>query len=158
MSEILNLAEAFRQKSEKQAASIGQEVQNEYKKHAQIINQCLSESRTTLEADILESHKRLKSQILSGWLWFFLTIMLLLAAITGVLFFSGEWIADNIKTLKEQAKAEQTLTAPAGLKVWRDGDKLTILAPKGWVAGESWTSKTGHTVLTIGTKKALEKK
>lgn len=157
MSEILNLAEAFRQKSEKQAESIGQEVANEYKQHAEIIRQCLKESVSTLQDDITESHRHLKGQILKGWMWLVLSgLMLLMLAMSG-LFVTGEIVTRNIQTIAEQNRTLKQLSDVQGLRAWREGDRLTLELPKGWQALPMTTSTEGKPLIFLGTKKALEK-
>lgn len=159
MSDILDLAQTFRAKSEKQAASISQSAAREYEQHAAAIRKCLNESVITLQADIQESHKRLRSQILSGWLWMAGSVLLLLALSSGVLFLSGMWITNNIETIAQQRATLQTLSEVEGLQVWRDkdGDRLTLLLPKKWEGMAPFKdSKTGQTVIAVGTKKALE--
>lgn len=180
MSEILNLAEAFRQKSEKQAESIGQEVANEYKQHAEIIRQCLEESVSTLQGDIAgimqslksdltqqaeslreglqDSNQRLRRSALSGWLWLTLTMVLLFAASAGALLLSGNWIAENARTLAEQKAQSAELLAPKGLRVWRDGDRVALELPKGWESQPPVKSKNGTLMIFLGTPKALEKR
>lgn len=180
MSEILHLAEAFRQKSEKQAESIGQEVANEYKQHAEIIRQCLEESVSTLQGDLAgimqslksdvtqqaeslreglqDSNQRLKRSALSGWLWLTLTMALLFAASAGALFLSGSWIAENARTLAEQKAQSAELLAPKGLRVWRDGDRVALELPKGWESQPPVKSKNGTVMIFLGTPKALEKR
>lgn len=180
MSEILHLAEAFRQKSAKQAASIGQEVATEYKQHAEIIRQCLEESVSTLQGDIAgimqslksdltqqaeslreglqDSNRRLKRSALSGWLWLTLTMVLLLAASAGALLLSGNWIAENARTLAEQKAQSAELLAPKGLRVWRDGDRVALELPKGWESQPPVKSKNGTLMIFLGTPKALEKR
>lgn len=180
MSEILHLAEAFRQKSEKQAESIGQEVANEYKQHAEIIRQCLEESVSTLQGDIAgimqslksdlaqqadslreglqDSNQRLKRSALSGWLWLTLTMVLLFAASAGALLLSGSWIAENARTLAEQKAQSAELLAPKGLRVWRDGDRVALELPKGWESQPPVKSKNGSQMIFLGTPKALEKR
>ena len=96
MSEILDLARSFEQKSKQQARNTEQVLQTEFERHERFISEALSASEKTISAAISAHNQRLSALALKGWLWIALSLFLVLSASAGALWWTGERIAANL--------------------------------------------------------------
>jgi sensor c-di-GMP phosphodiesterase-like protein len=148
MSEILDLARSFEQKSKQQARNTEQVLQTEFERHERFISEALNSSEQTISAAISAHNQRLSALALKGWLWIALSLFLVLSASAGVLWWTGERIAANLTEIERQGRTLEQLEAHTfGVQLIEDKSGRFIVLPKGRKVADGWT---------VGDKPALK--
>lgn len=148
MSEILDLARSFEQKSKQQARNTEQVLQTEFERHERFISEALSASEKTISAAISAHNQRLSALALKGWLWIALSLFLVLSASAGALWWTGERIAANLTEIERQGRTLEQLEAHTfGVQLIEDKSGRFIVLPKGHKVADGWT---------VGDKPALK--
>ncbi|MDG2733367.1 MbeB family mobilization protein, partial [Vibrio parahaemolyticus] len=102
MSKILDLAQDFEKKSKQQALDTEQHLKSEFERHETFIEQALRSSEQKIKDDISVQNQRMSALVLKSWLWIVLTIVLVLAACMGVIWWQGEIILANQQEINRQ--------------------------------------------------------
>lgn len=140
MNKILDLAQSFEQKSKQQASDIEQSLRSEFERHERAISEALSASEKKISADISDQSERLSRLALKTWLWLPVTVVLVLTAAWGVVWWQGVMIRDNWQEISRQKAALEKLEARTwGLELSEGEKGRFILLPKGWKADPGWS-------------------
>ncbi|MDX1266191.1 MAG: MbeB family mobilization protein [Oceanisphaera sp.] len=147
MSEILNLAKSFQQKSKQQAESIEQTLQDDFKRHENAIKEALKSSTTTIENAISGQSHRAQRLVLKTWLGCGIAVASILLLAQGLIWYQGVQIADNWQTISQQRQQLATLEKNGSKITLADcGGRLCIPAAKD---GKGWTRSSDQRPLFI---------
>ncbi|MGL5336612.1 MAG: MbeB family mobilization protein [Enterovibrio sp.] len=123
MSKILNLAQDFEKKSKQQAYDTEQRLKSEFERHEKFIEQALRSSEQKIKDDISVQNQRMSALVLKSWLWIVLTIVLVLAACMGVIWWQGEIILANQQEINRQNATIERLERNGGKIQFSNCDK-----------------------------------
>ena len=147
MSKISDLATDFKKKSNQQVLDTEQNLKSAFKQHEKIIESALSESEQKIKSGINGLNRRMSFLVLKTWLWLVLTIVMLLGAIQGVLWWQGSQIKDNWNVISKQNETIRQLKAKGGnIKLSQCEDRLCIPVAEN---GEGWTRKSDQRPMFI---------
>ncbi|WP_242539230.1 MbeB family mobilization protein, partial [Vibrio parahaemolyticus] len=85
MSKILNMARDFNSQSKKQANAIEQTLKKDFEKHEQRIQDALKASEQKITNDIQDQQSRLNLLVMKTWIWLPITVITVLIACWGVI-------------------------------------------------------------------------
>ena len=153
MSGISDLARSFEEKSKQQASAIETGVTNAYKQHEQTLLAALRSSEQSLSAAIQAREKALeailstteantRALVLSGWKWLAGSLLAVILAASGALWWTGQTVAENFQLI-EQQKATMARAQALGMEFHRDENGQFIILPKGMKAVSGWTFENG---------------
>lgn len=151
MSGISDLARSFEEKSKQQASAIETGVTNAYKQHEQTLLAALRSSEQSLSAAIQAREKALeailstteantRALVLSGWKWLAGSLLAVILAASGALWWTGQTVAENFQLI-EQQKATMARAQALGMEFYSDGKDEYLLLPKGKKASSGWNFK-----------------
>lgn len=153
MSEILDLARNFEERSKQQATATEQRVANAYAQHEQNLLSALLLSEETLSAAINARETSLnallsateantRALVVSSWKWLLGTILTVLLASTGALLVTGKVVAENLRLI-EQQKVTMANMQGLGVEFIRDKNGQFIVLPMGMKPVMGWTFNNG---------------
>lgn len=152
MSGISDLARSFEEKSKQQASAIETSVANAYKQHEQTLLAALRSSEQSLSGAIQAREKRLSELLseieantralaLSSWKWLAGSLLAVILAASGALWWTGQTVAENFQLI-EQQKATIARARALGMEFYSpDGKDEYLLLPKGTKASSGWNFK-----------------
>lgn len=140
MSKILDLAKDFERKSKQQASDTEQSLKSEFERHERSISEALRSSEQKIKDDISAQNAIFRRLVLKSWLWVTVSVILVLSASWGVIFYQGTLIAENWQKISEQKDVLKQIEAKTwGLELV-DGDKgRFIVIPKGYTGKTGWS-------------------
>lgn len=153
MSAISDLAQSFEKRSETQAGAIEQTLANAYRKHEQTLLEQLKSSEQSLQDAIQarekslqtllsSTEKRTRATVLSSWKWVVLSLFLVVASSGGLLWWTGQKIASNVKLLNQHSILMER--APGlGVEFHSDANGEFIVLPRGANPKTGWTFDNG---------------
>ena len=154
MSGISDLARSFEEKSKQQASDIETGVTNAYKQHEQTLLAALRSSEQSLSGAIQAREKSLsellsateantRALVLSGWKWLAGSLLAVILAASGALWWTGQTLAENL-ALIEQQKATMARAQALGVEFVRNQDGQFIVLPRGMKPVTGWTFDNGR--------------
>lgn len=154
MSGISDLARSFEEKSKQQASDIETSVTNAYKQHEQTLLAALRSSEQSLAAAIQDREKSLSALLnsteasaralaLSGWKWLAGSLLAVILAASGTLWWTGQTVAENIQLI-EQQKATMARVPALGVEFVTNQDGQFIVLPRGTKPLTGWTFDNGR--------------
>ncbi|EMV5316001.1 MbeB family mobilization protein [Escherichia coli] len=160
MSEILNLAKGFEEKSRQQAQDTEQSVKREFERLETSISEDLKSSSQNISNAIREQNNKFTSivrySILSALGWIFLFAVLLILILGGIIWFQGTVITSRLNEMDSYSQQLESLKAQsgAGIAIYKDDKKNTYLLvlPEKAHGIETYTSKAGNTVMKYTAK------
>jgi hypothetical protein len=114
MSKILNMARDFNSQSKKQANAIEQTLKKDFERHEQRIQDALKASEQKITNDIQEQQSRLNLLVMKTWIWLPITVITVLIACWGVIWWQGMTIAQNQQEISRQQSTLKALAAKGG--------------------------------------------
>ncbi|WP_425597881.1 MbeB family mobilization protein [Vibrio diabolicus] len=114
MSKILNMARDFNSQSKKQANAIELTLKKDFEKHEQRIQDALKASEQKITNDIQDQQSRLNLLVMKTWIWLPITVITVLIACWGVIWWQGMTIAQNQQEISRQQSTLQALAAKGG--------------------------------------------
>ncbi|MGY0154293.1 MbeB family mobilization protein (plasmid) [Edwardsiella tarda] len=161
MSEILNLAKGFEEKSKQQAQDTEQSVKREFVKLEASISAELQSSSQNISSAIREQNDRLKGTIRAtvstAILWTVICFGLLICILGGVIWFQGTIIASRLSEMDSYSQQLTSLKAKsgAGVSIYSDEKQRNtylVVLPKKAHGVETYTSQAGNTVMKYTAK------
>ena len=161
MSEILNLAQAFEEKSKQQAQDTEQSVKREFVRLETSISAELQSSSQSISNAIHEQNGRLKGMIrataTTALAWIVICAALLIGILSGIIWFQGQIISSRLSDIDGYSQQLASLKAKsgAGVTIYSDDSQkngyLVVLPVKAHGV-ETYTSTTGNTVVKYTAK------
>ena len=99
MSKVLDMAKDFEQKSKQRASDIDGTLTTEFEKHEQAVLRALESSEISIKSAIQGHQRRMGWLLLRGWGLMLVGSLLLLSAMSGILWYQGTMIAERMATL-----------------------------------------------------------
>ena len=161
MSEILNLAKGFEEKSKQQAQDTEQSVKREFARLETSISAELQSSSQSISNAIREQNGRLTGMIrataTTALIWIVVCAALLIGILSGIIWFQGQIISSRLSDIDGYSQQLASLKAKsgAGVTIYSDDTRRnTYLAvlPKQAHGVETYTSTTGNTVVKYTAK------
>ena len=161
MSEILNLAKGFEEKSKQQAQDTEQSVKREFARLETSISEDLKSSSQSISNAIREQNGRLtgmiRTSVSAAMAWVFLCFALLIGIMGGIIWFQGTIITSRLSEMDSYSQQLASLKAKsgAGVTIYSDEkNRNTYLAvlPKQAHGVETYTSQAGNTVVKYTAK------
>ncbi|QIR16560.1 MbeB family mobilization protein [Shewanella aestuarii] len=116
MSKISDLTAQLEKQSKELQESTRKELSSVFNEHTENLKRELKDSESIISADIHGTTQILRSQALlmrkavfKTWLHLFLTILIILASMLGVLWYQGQLIANNLVEIDQQNKILESL-------------------------------------------------
>ncbi|ELW9028264.1 MbeB family mobilization protein [Yersinia enterocolitica] len=161
MSEILNLAQAFEEKSKQQAQDTEQSVKREFVRLEASISADLKSSSQSISSAIHEQNGRLTGMIrataTTALIWIVICAALLIGILSGIIWFQGQIISSRLSDIDGYSQQLESLKAKsgAGVTIYSDDSQkngyLVVLPVKAHGV-ETYTSTTGNTVVKYTVK------
>ncbi|WP_265495203.1 MULTISPECIES: MbeB family mobilization protein [Enterobacterales] len=161
MSEILNLAQAFEEKSKQQAQDTEQSVKREFVRLEASISADLKLSSQSISSAIHEQNGRLTGMIrataTTALIWIVICAALLIGILSGIIWFQGQIISSRLSDIDGYSQQLESLKAKsgAGVTIYSDDSQkngyLVVLPVKAHGV-ETYTSTTGNTVVKYTVK------
>lgn len=161
MSEILNLAQAFEEKSKQQAQDTEQSVKREFERLETSISADLKSSSQTIGSAIQEQNARLtgllRGTVTSALLWIVICGLFLIGILGGIIWFQAQIIASRLSDMDgySQQLASLKEQTGAGVTILRNDQQrngyLMVLPTKAHGV-ETYTSTAGNTVVKYTAK------
>ena len=161
MSEILNLAKGFEEKSKQQAQDTEQSVKREFGRLETSISAELQSSSQSISNAIREQNGRLTGMIrataTTALIWIVVCSALLIGILSGIIWLQGQIISSRLSDIDGYSQQLTSLKAKsgAGVTIYSDDSQkngyLVVLPVKAHGV-ESYTSTTGNTVVKYTTK------
>jgi hypothetical protein len=147
MSKILDLAKTLESNSKQQAKATEKVLASAFEAHERHIYDALNASQQKIKSAINGHNQNIRGTMLTSWMWLFLSVVALLIALQGILWWQGKKITENWKEIAEQNSQLEEL-AKKGSKLTLDncGGRLCIPAAKD---GQSWRRKSDQRPLFI---------
>ena len=146
MSEILNLAKGFEEKSKQQAQDTEQSVKREFARLETSISAELQSSSQSISNAIREQNGRLtgmlRASVSTAMAWIFICFALLIGILSGIIWFQGTIITSKAKS-------------GAGVAIYSDDkhrNTYMVVLPKQAHGVETYTSTTDNTVVKYTAK------
>ena len=161
MSEILNLAKGFEEKSKQQAQDTEQSVKREFARLETSISAELQSSSQSISNAIREQNGRLtgmlRASVSTAMAWIFICFALLIGILSGIIWFQGTIITSRLSEMDSYSQQLESLKAKsgAGVTIYSDEkNRNTYLAvlPKQAHGVETYTSQAGNTVVKYTAK------
>lgn len=161
MSEILNLAKSFEEKSKQQAQDTEQSVKREFERLETSISEDLKSSSQSISNAIREQNDQLTSivrySILSALGWIFLFAVLLIMILGGIIWYQGTVITSRLDEMDSYSQQLESLKAQsgAGVAIYKDDKQKNtylVVLPKKAHGTETYTSTAGNTVMKYTAK------
>ena len=161
MSEILNLAKGFEEKSKQQAQDTEQSVKREFARLEKSISAELQSSSQSISNAIHEQNGRLTGMIrataTTALIWIVVCAALLIGILSGIIWFQGTIITSRLSEMDSYSQLLASLKAKsgAGVTIYSDEkNRNTYLAvlPKQAHGVETYTSQAGNTVVKYTAK------
>ena len=161
MSEILNLAKGFEEKSRQQAQDTEQSVKREFERLETSIREDLKSSSQNISNAIREQNDTLTSivrhSILSALGWIFLFAVLLIMILGGIIWYQGTVITSRLNEMDSYSQQLESLKAQsgAGVAIYKDDKQKNtylVVLPEKAHGIETYTSKAGNTVMKYTAK------
>jgi len=161
MSEILNLAKGFEEKSKQQAQDTEQSVKREFGRLEKSISAELQSSSQSISNAIREQNGRLTGMIrataTTALVWIVICAALLIGILSGIIWFQGQIISSRLIDIDGYSQQLASLKAKsgAGVMIYSDDSQkngyLVVLPVKAHGV-ETYTSTTGNTVVKYTAK------
>ncbi len=126
MSEILNLAKGFEEKSKQQAQDTEQSVKREFERLEMSISEDLKSSSQSISNAIRERNDQLtgivRYSLLSALGWIFLFAALLIMILGGIIWYQGTVITSRLDEMDSYSQQLESLKAQsgAGVAIYKD--------------------------------------
>jgi len=161
MSEILNLAKGFEEKSKQQAQDTEQSVKREFVRLETSISAELQSSSQSISNAIREQNGRLTGMIrataTTALIWIVVCTALLIGILSGIIWLQGQIISSRLSDIDGYSQQLASLKAKsgAGVTIYSDDSQkngyLVVLPVKAHGV-ESYTSTAGNTVVKYTAK------
>ena len=161
MSEILNLAKGFEEKSKQQAQDTEQSVKHEIARLEKSISAELQSSSQSISNAIREQNGRLTGMIrataTTALIWIVVCAALLIGILSGIIWLQGQIISSRLSDIDGYSQQLASLKAKsgAGVTIYSDDSQkngyLVVLPVKAHGV-ESYTSTAGNTVVKYTAK------
>ena len=161
MSEILNLAKGFEEKSKQQAQDTEQSVKREFARLETSISAELQSSSQSISNAIREQNGRLTGMIrataTTALIWIVVCAALLIGILSGIIWLQGQIISSRLNDIDGYSQQLASLKAKsgAGVTIYSDDSQkngyLVVLPVKAHGV-ESYTSTAGNTVVKYTAK------
>ena len=161
MSEILNLAKGFEEKSKQQAQDTEQSVKREFLRLETSISAELQSSSQSISNAIREQNGRLtgmiRAMVTNALIWTVVCAALLIGILSGIIWFQGQIISSRLSDIDGYSQQLASLKAKsgAGVMIYSDDSQkngyLVVLPVKAHGV-ESYTSTAGNTVVKYTAK------
>ncbi len=160
MSEILNLAKGFEEKSKQQAQDTEQSVKREFVRLETSISAELQSSSQSISNAIREQNGRLtgmlRKSVSTAMAWIFFCFALLIGIMVGIIWFQGTIITSRLSEMDSYSQQLENLKAKSGAGVTIYSDERTG-TPTWWCCRSrrtAWkpTSTTDNTVVKYTAK------
>ena len=161
MSEILNLAKGFEEKSKQQAQDTEQSVKREFARLETSISAELQSSSQSISNAIREQNGRLTGMIrataTTALIWTVVCAALLIGILSGIIWLQGQIISSRLSDIDGYSQQLASLKAKsgAGVTIYSDDSQkngyLVVLPVKAHGV-ESYTSTAGNTVVKYTAK------
>ncbi len=161
MSEILNLAKGFEEKSKQQAQDTEQSVKREFGRLETSISAELQSSSQSISNAIREQNGRLtgmiRATVTTALIWIVVCAALLIGILSGIIWLQGQIISSRLSDIDGYSQQLASLKAKsgAGVTIYSDDSQkngyLVVLPVKAHGV-ESYTSTAGNTVVKFTAK------
>ena len=161
MSEILNLAKGFEEKSKQQAQDTEQSVKREFVRLETSISAELQSSSQSISNAIREQNGRLtgmiRATVTTALIWTVVCAALLIGILSGIIWLQGQIISSRLSDIDGYSQLLASLKAKsgAGVTIYSDDSQkngyLVVLPVKAHGV-ESYTSTAGNTVVKYTAK------
>ena len=161
MSEILNLAKGFEEKSKQQAQDTEQSVKREFARLETSISAELQSSSQSISNAIREQNGRLtgmiRATVTTALIWIVVCAALLIGILSGIIWLQGQIISSRLSDIDGYSQQLASLKAKsgAGVTIYSDDSQkngyLVVLPVKAHGV-ESYTSTAGNTVVKYTAK------
>ena len=161
MSEILNLAKGFEEKSKQQAQDTEQSVKREFGRLETSISAELQSSSQSISNAIREQNGRLtgmiRATVTTALIWIVVCAALLIGILSGIIWFQGQIISSRLSDIDGYSQQLASLKAKsgAGVTIYSDDSQkngyLVVLPVKAHGV-ETYTSTAGNTVVKYTAK------
>ncbi|EKN3987215.1 TPA: MbeB family mobilization protein [Yersinia enterocolitica] len=161
MSEILNLAKGFEEKSKQQAQDTEQSVKREFGRLETSISAELQSSSQSISNAIREQNGRLtgmiRATVTAALIWIVVCAALLIGILSGIIWLQGQIISSRLSDIDGYSQQLASLKAKsgAGVTIYSDDSQkngyLVVLPVKAHGV-ESYTSTAGNTVVKYTAK------
>ena len=161
MSEILNLAKGFEEKSKQQVQDTEQSVKREFGRLETSISAELQSSSQSISNAIREQNGRLTGMIrattTTALVWIVICAALLIGILSGIIWFQGKIISSRLSDIDGYSQQLASLKAKsgAGVTIYSDDSQkngyLVVLPVKAHGV-ETYTSTAGNTVMKYTAK------
>jgi len=161
MSEILNLAKGFEEKSKQQAQDTEQSVKREFGRLEMSISAELQSSSQSISNAIREQNGRLtgmiRATVTTALIWIVVCAALLICILSGIIWLQGQIISSRLSDIDGYSQQLASLKAKsgAGVTIYSDDSQkngyLVVLPVKAHGV-ESYTSTAGNTVVKYTAK------
>ena len=161
MSEILNLAKGFEEKSKQQAQDTEQSVKREFARLETSISAELQSSSQSISNAIREQNGRLtgmiRATVTTALIWTVVCAALLIGILSGIIWLQGQIISSRLNDIDGYSQQLASLKAKsgAGVTIYSDDSQkngyLVVLPVKAHGV-ETYTSTAGNTVVKYTAK------
>ena len=161
MSEILNLAKGFEEKSKQQAQDTEQSVKREFARLETSISAELQSSSQSISNAIREQNGRLtgmiRATVTTALIWIVVCAALLIGILSGIIWLQGQIISSRLSDIDGYSQQLASLKAKsgAGVTIYSDDSQkngyLVVLPVKAHGV-ETYTSTAGNTVVKFTAK------
>ena len=161
MSEILNLAKGFEEKSKQQAQDTEQSVKREFVRLETSISAELQSSSQSISNAIREQNGRLtgmiRATVTTALIWIVVCAALLIGILSGIIWLQGQIISSRLSDIDGYSQQLASLKAKsgAGVTIYSDDSQkngyLVVLPVKAHGV-ETYTSTAGNTVMKYTAK------
>lgn len=161
MSEILNLAKGFEEKSKQQAQDTEQSVKREFGRLEMSIGAELQSSSQSISNAIREQNGRLtgmiRATVTTALIWIVVCAALLIGILSGIIWLQGQIISSRLSDIDGYSQQLASLKAKsgAGVTIYSDDSQkngyLVVLPVKAHGV-ETYTSTAGNTVVKYTAK------
>ena len=161
MSEILNLAKGFEEKSKQQAQDTEQSVKREFGRLETSISAELQSSSQSISNAIREQNGRLtgmiRATVTTALIWIVVCAALLIGILSGIIWLQGQIISSRLSDIDGYSQQLASLKAKSGAggTIYSDDSQkngyLVVLPVKAHGV-ETYTSTAGNTVMKYTAK------
>ena len=161
MSEILNLAKGFEEKSKQQAQDTEQSVKREFGRLETSISAELQSSSQSISNAIREQNGRLtgmiRATVTTALIWIVVCAALLIGILSGIIWLQGQIISSRLSDIDGYSQQLASLKAKsgAGVTIYSDDSQkngyLVVLPVKAHGV-ETYTSTAGNTMVKYTAK------
>jgi len=161
MSEILNLAKGFEEKSKQQAQDTEQSMKREFGRLETSISAELQSSSQSISSAIREQNGRLtgmiRATVTTALIWIVVCAALLIGILSGIIWLQGQIISSRLSDIDGYSQQLSSLKAKsgAGVTIYSDDSQkngyLVVLPVKAHGV-ETYTSTAGNTVVKYTAK------